>query len=39
MSRVSYGGRVLENGVGIFLGEDLYAEQKVYLVMNKWLLG
>ena len=30
MSRVSYGGRVLENGVGIFLGEKLYAEQSVY---------
>lgn len=30
MSRVSYGGRVLEDGVGIFLGEKLYAEQSVY---------
>lgn len=30
MSRVSYGRRVLEDGVGIFLGEKLYAEQSVY---------
>lgn len=41
MSRVSYGGRVLENGVGIFLGKGLYDEQVVYnhKQMANWVWG